>query len=156
MPNKNKVALAIGAHPDDIEFYMAGTLLLLKQAGYDIHYFNVASGNCGSASQNSARTRARRHKEARAAASVLSAEFHGSIADDLEIMYESGLLRRVAAVIREVRPRIVLPHPPEDYMEDHTNTCRLAVTAAFARGMKNFRTSPQRQAVVDDVTLYHC
>ena len=27
-----------GRHPDDIEFYMAGTLLLFKQAGYEIHY----------------------------------------------------------------------------------------------------------------------
>ena len=26
-----KVAIAIGAHPDDIEFFMAGTLLLLKE-----------------------------------------------------------------------------------------------------------------------------
>ena len=41
-------AFAIGAHPDDIEFYMAGTLLLLKQAGCEIHYMNLASGNCGS------------------------------------------------------------------------------------------------------------
>ena len=45
----SKAAIAIGAHPDDVEFYMAGTLLLLKQAGYEIHYLNLASGNCGSA-----------------------------------------------------------------------------------------------------------
>ena len=43
-----KTAIAIAAHPDDIEFYMAGTLLLLKRAGYEIHYMNVANGNCGS------------------------------------------------------------------------------------------------------------
>ena len=47
-----KVAIAIGAHPDDIEFYMAGTLLLVKRAGYDIHYFNVANGCCGSVQYN--------------------------------------------------------------------------------------------------------
>ena len=40
-------------------------------------------------------------------------------------------------------------------MEDHTNTCRLAVTAAFARGMRNFKTIPQRTPVSGDVTLYH-
>ena len=40
-------------------------------------------------------------------------------------------------------------------MEDHTNTCRLAVTAAFARGMPNFRTTPPRRAVAVDVTVYH-
>src|SRR6185369_1352086 len=33
-----KSAIAIGAHPDDIEFYMAGTLVLLKRAGWEIHY----------------------------------------------------------------------------------------------------------------------
>jgi LmbE family N-acetylglucosaminyl deacetylase len=40
-------------------------------------------------------------------------------------------------------------------MEDHTNTCRLAVTAAFSRGMPNFRTVPRRKPVDCDVTLYH-
>jgi LmbE family N-acetylglucosaminyl deacetylase len=40
-------------------------------------------------------------------------------------------------------------------MEDHTNACRLAVTAAFVRGMRNFRTQPMRPPVSGDVTLYH-
>src|SRR4051812_34937369 len=40
--------LAIAAHPDDIEFMMAGTLLLLRDAGWDTHYLNVSSGNLGS------------------------------------------------------------------------------------------------------------
>ena len=64
-----KSAIAIGAHPDDIEFYMAGTLLLLQQAGYEIHYLNVASGNCGSLEHNSARARiVRAFRESRRAA----------------------------------------------------------------------------------------
>jgi LmbE family N-acetylglucosaminyl deacetylase len=149
-------AIAIGAHPDDIEFYMAGTLLLLKRAGYETHYFNLASGNCGSSKENSARTRARRQKEARAAAAVLSAKFHPSLVDDLEIIYETGLLRRIAAVIREVRPNVVLTHSPVDYMEDHSNTCRLAVTATFARGMPNFPTMPRRRSIDGEVVIYHC
>jgi N-acetylglucosamine malate deacetylase 1 len=148
--------IAIGAHPDDIEFYMAGTLLLLERAGYQTHYFNLSSGNCGSAAENSARTRSRRQTEARAAAAILSAQFHPCIADDLEILYEVSLLRQVAAVIREVRPNIVLTHSPQDYMEDHTNTCRLAVTATFARGMPNFRTTPRRRAIDGETALYHC
>ena len=49
----------------------------------------------------------------------------------MEILYELKTLRRVAAVIREVKPNVILTHPPVDYMEDHTNTCRLVVTAAF-------------------------
>ena len=52
----NPVAIAIAAHPDDIEFTMAGTLLLLKQAGFEIHYLNLATGNCGSRSLSAAKT----------------------------------------------------------------------------------------------------
>ena len=148
-------AIAIAAHPDDIEFYMAGTLLRLKAAGWNIHYLNLASGNCGSARLNSSATRRVREREARQAARVLGAQFHPSLTDDLEIFYDLKILRRLAAIVREVRPSIVLTHSPRDYMEDHTNTCRLAVTAAFARGMPNFKTIPPRAAVAGEVTVYH-
>jgi N-acetylglucosamine malate deacetylase 1 len=150
-----KVAIAIGAHPDDIEFYMAGTLLMLKRAGYEIHYLNLANGNCGSAQYNAAMTRSIRGTEARAAAKILGAHFHPSITNDLEVIYSLELLRPLAAIIREVKPRIVLTHSPQDYMEDHMNTSRLAVTAAFTRGMPNFKTAPARPAAAYEVTIYH-
>ena len=134
---------------------MAGTLLLLTQAGWSIHYFNLSTGNCGSVQFNAARTRAVRRREAQRAAELLGARWHPPIADDLEIFYDIKTLRRVAAVVREVKPRVVLTHSPQDYMEDHTNTCRLAVTAAFARGMPNFKTAPARRHVDGDVTVYH-
>ncbi len=148
-------ALAIAAHPDDIEFLMAGTLILLRRAGWKIHYFNLSSGNCGSATIPPGRLRGMRRKEAKAAAKLMGAVWHAPIADDLEIFYEDRLLRRVAAVVRKVGPTIVLTHPPVDYMEDHVNTCRLAVTAAFSRGMPNYRTEPSTPAIHGDVTIYH-
>jgi LmbE family N-acetylglucosaminyl deacetylase len=150
-----KVVLAIGAHPDDIEFYMAGTLLLLRKAGYQAHYLNLACGNCGSIQYNSATTRSVRHTEARAAAKILGAEYHPSLTNDLEIIYNLELLRALAAVVREVKPGIVLTHSPQDYMEDHTNTCRLAVTATFARGMPNFKSAPSRPVADYETTIYH-
>jgi len=154
-PSKSSCALAIGAHPDDIEFYMAGTLLLLRAAGWETHYLNVSSGHCGSATLGAAATRRVRGGEARQAARRLGAFYHPSLADDLGIFYEDKLLKRLAAIIREVKPGLVLTHSPQDYMEDHTNTCRLTVTAAFARGMPNFRTIPERRAFEGDVTIYH-
>jgi LmbE family N-acetylglucosaminyl deacetylase len=150
-----KVAIAIGAHPDDIEFYMAGTLLMLKQKGYETHYLNLASGDCGSIEYNGAMTRSIRNTEARTAAKILGAHFHPSLTDDLEIIYNLGLLRALAAVIREVKPGIVLTHSPQDYMEDHTNASRLAVSAAFTRGMPNFQTVPPRPTADYEVTVYH-
>jgi len=152
---KPPVVLAIAAHPDDIEFMAAGTLLLLKQAGCETHYLNLASGNCGSTRQDASATRKARAVEARRAARVLGAHFHASLVDDLEIFYDLKTLRRLAAIVREVGPGIVLTHSPQDYMEDHTNTCRLAVTAVFARGMPNFKTIPARHVSNGDGTLYH-
>jgi LmbE family N-acetylglucosaminyl deacetylase len=149
------VAIAIAAHPDDIEFTTAGTLLLLKTAGYETHYLNVSSGNCGSLQYNAATTRRVRAKEGREAARILGAHFHASLCDDLEIFYDLKTLRRLAAIIREVKPTVVLTHSPQDYMEDHMNTCRLAVTAAFSRGMPNFKTTPARPVCNQDVTVYH-
>ncbi len=148
-------AIAIAAHPDDIEFLMAGTLVLLQQAGWETHYLTLASGNCGSTDYNAAATRSIRNNEARAAAKILGARFHPNLTDDLEILYTLELVRKVAAIVREVKPKIVLTHSPGDYMEDHIITARLAVTAAFTRGMPNFKTVPPRPAVDGEVTVYH-
>jgi N-acetylglucosamine malate deacetylase 1 len=149
------VALAVGAHPDDIEFLMAGTLVLLRRAGFVTHYLNLASGSCGGSEHSAAELRRIRRREARSAAETLGAVHHASLVDDLEIYYEPGLLRRLAAVVREVRPTVMLAPSPQDYMEDHTNACRLAVTAAFVRGMRNFSTQPVRRPVDGEVTVYH-
>src|SRR5678810_1116819 len=101
---KQPAAIAIAAHPDDIEFYMAGTLLLLRKQGYEIHYMILASGNCGSLQYSAARTRAIRRAESRRAAKILGATHHPSLVDDLEIQYQLRTLRRLAAVIRRVNP----------------------------------------------------
>src|SRR5438445_8981753 len=113
-----KIAMAVAAHPDDIEFMMAGTLLLLKRAGYEIHYMNLASGNCGSIQHNAARMRTVRRRESSRSAEILGAHYHPSLTDDLEIFYDARTLRRLVAIIRAVEPTILLTHSPEDYMED--------------------------------------
>lgn len=146
---------ALAAHPDDIEFQMAGTLILLRQAGYEIHYMNIANGSCGTAEHGKDEIITIRRAEAQAAAESIGAVFHESLIDDLAIYYEPGLLARVAAVMREVAPEILLLQSPQDYMEDHQNTVRLGVTAAFTRGMPNFATDPPRAPISQPVTVYH-
>jgi len=153
--SKPPVVLAIGAHPDDIEFMAAGTLLLLKQAGCETHYINVANGDCGSTEYDAKTLRKIRASEARNAARVIGAHFHPSLVSDLEVFYELKTLCRLAAVIREVRASVILTHGPADYMEDHTNTCRLAVSAAFTHGMPNVKTIPPRTPYEGNVVIYH-
>jgi LmbE family N-acetylglucosaminyl deacetylase len=147
--------LAVFAHPDDIEFVAAGTLLLLAESGWQTHCLTLSGGDCGSLTEDRDRTRRIRTAEARAAAAILGASYHDGFADDLLIFYEEPLLRKLAAVIRRVRPRIVLTHAPADYMEDHVNTSRLTITAAFVRAMPNFVTDPPVEPCPGDVTVYH-
>jgi LmbE family N-acetylglucosaminyl deacetylase len=148
-------ALAIAAHPDDIEFVMAGSLRLLHDAGWDIHYLNLSTGNLGSLAMNPAQTARVRRREAQAAAQVLGATWHPPLSNDLEIFYDTRTLRRLCAIIRDVRPSVILTHSPRDYMEDHMNTARLAVTAAFARSIPGYHTTPAREPSPVPVTIYH-
>lgn len=152
---KEPVVFAIGAHPDDIEFMMAGTLLRLKAAGYALHVMNVANGHCGSATDPREKVIAQRREESQAAADAMGACLHPAIVDDLEVLYALEPLRKLGALVREVQPDILLLQSPEDYMEDHMNTCRLAVTAAFSRGMRNFVTDPPSEPVGNEVVVYH-
>jgi N-acetylglucosamine malate deacetylase 1 len=155
MTESKKRAMALAAHPDDIEFVMAGTLIQLFKVGYEIHYMNIANGCCGSSEYSAGHTTEIRAREALAAADSIGAEFHPSLVNDLEIFYNHETLVQVAAVMREVAPEILLVHSPVDYMEDHVNACRLAVTAAFSRGMPNYPSNPPRPPVDQEVTIYH-
>ena len=149
------IAFAVAAHPDDIEFMMSGTLMLLGACGYELHVMNVANGNCGSAVEDGPTTAARRFGEAQEAAAAMGATLHPPLVNDLEITYSVPLLRQLAAVMREVRPTVLLTQSPADYMEDHMITARLAVTAAFSRGMRNFITDPETAPIAGEVALYH-
>ena len=147
--------LAIAAHPDDIEFVMAGTLLRLAERGWEMHYFNIANGCYGSMTLDRQACARVRLEEARRAAELLGATFYPPICDDLAIFYNGELLAQVSAVVRLAKPHIVLTHALADYMEDHQNAARLAVTAAFSRAMPNYRSQPDVPTSDHDVTLYH-
>ncbi len=151
----SKIAFAVAAHPDDIELMMAGTLILLGEAGYELHYMNVANGSCGTATMDYDEVVAVRTAEARNATERLGATFHEPLVDDLQIYYTPSLASKLCAVVRQVRPEVLLIPSPQDYMEDHVNVSRLAVTAAFCRNMRNFATDPSVAPIGDDTALYH-
>ncbi len=151
----SKRAFAVACHPDDVEFMMAGTLILLKNAGYEIHYMNVANGSCGTATLSKEEIVAIRTQEARTAAAGIGAIFHPPLVDDLEVYYDRIQVSKLAAVMRKVDPEILLLQSPQDYMEDHQNTVRISVTAAFCRAMVNFPTDPPVPTVSTEMAVYH-
>ena len=111
---ETKRAFAVAAHPDDIEFMMAGTLIQLTQAEYEIHYMTVANGSCSSLEHDSQTTIQIRRQESMEAAVLVSAVYHESICNDIEVFYDKENLQRLGAVMREVAPDIVLTHAPQD------------------------------------------
>ena len=124
--------MAIACHPDDIDFGMSGTLMMLKKAGYEIHYMDVANGSLGTAEYTYEEIVKIRLEEAKNSAKTIGAIFHEPLCDDLQVYYTHELLSKLVPVVREVAPEIILTHGPYDYMEDHTNTGRLAVSASAA------------------------
>ena len=151
----SKTAFAIGCHPDDIEFMMVGTLIKLKEAGYEIHYMNIANGSLGTNQYDYETIVKMRRLEAIEACKVIGAHFHESLCDDLEVFYCQDTLEKLVPIVREVAPEIILTHGPYDYMEDHVNSGRLAVSAAFCRGMTNFKCNPPHPAIDSKVRVYH-
>ena len=149
------VALAMGAHPDDIEFMMAGTLLLLRQAGVETHLCNLANGCYGSEVYSKEEAARVRTLEAQAAARIAGAVFHPPLFDDTGIYYDAPSLAKVTAVVREVNPDIVLTLSRYDYMEDHEYASRLTSSAVFNRCLPSYMTDPPRPSTKKQVAVYH-
>lgn len=115
-------ALAIGAHPDDIEFGCGATLAKWAAAGCQIHHLVLTDGSKGSwdPSADLAALVADRMAECRRAAAVLDGVgkkerddrvlFLGEV--DGELINEPDQRRRVVRHIRTLRPQVVLGHDP--------------------------------------------
>lgn len=108
--------LAIGAHPDDIEFGCGGTLAKWARAGCVVHHLVCTDGSKGTwdPRQDLAGLVAQRQEEQRAAAKALGATgevvFLGWV--DGELASGLGQRERVAYWIRRLRPAVVLGHDP--------------------------------------------
>ena len=111
-------ALAIGAHPDDVEFGCGGLLAKWAAAGCTIHHLVCTDGSKGTwdADADVVALAARREVEQREAARRLGGERAGEVRFlhyvDGELDSDLDARGRVALVIRELRPTVVLGHDP--------------------------------------------
>jgi LmbE family N-acetylglucosaminyl deacetylase len=112
------VALAVGAHPDDVEFGCGGTLAKWAAAGCTVHHVVCTDGSKGTwdTGADLLALAARRQAEQRDAALRLSGDragevrFLGYVDGELEHSLEAR--RAIALAIRELRPEVVLGHDP--------------------------------------------
>jgi LmbE family N-acetylglucosaminyl deacetylase len=111
-------ALAIGAHPDDVEFGCGGLLAKWAAAGCTVHHLVCTDGSKGTwdVAADTEALAARRQDEQRAAARRLSGASTGEVRFlgrvDGELDSDLATRRDVVRVIRELRPDVVLGHDP--------------------------------------------
>jgi len=149
-----KIVLGIFAHPDDAEFVCAGTLSLLKNAGWKVHIATLAPGDKGTAEYNREDITRIRKAEAAEAAKLLDADYHCLDFEDVYIMYDRESVNRTTSLIRKIKPSLVFTHSPNDYMVDHEMTCKIVQTACFSTGIKNLEITETPYEPVP--FLYYC
>jgi LmbE family N-acetylglucosaminyl deacetylase len=132
-------ALAVGAHPDDVEFGCGATLAKWAAAGCVVHHLVLTDGSKGTwdVDADLPALVAARQDEQRAAAAALGATgevvFLGCVDGELEST--TALRAEVTAVIRRLRPQVVLGHDPWKRYRlhpDHRHAGWLTVDAVVA------------------------
>ncbi|MDQ3738847.1 MAG: PIG-L family deacetylase [Actinomycetota bacterium] len=143
------VVLAVGAHPDDVEFGCGGTLAKWAGAGCTVHHLICTDGSKGTwdVDADTAALVRIRQDEQRQAARLLAgdrvgeASFLGEV--DGELSSGLGLREQVVRVVRRLRPDVVLGHDPWKRYRihpDHRHAGFLTVDAiASARDPHAFR-----------------
>jgi len=133
------VALAIGAHPDDVEFGCGATLAKWSAAGATVHHLICTDGSKGSwdPSTDTAALVVTRQGEQRAAAEALGATGECVFLGWPDGELDSGLRQRweVAYWIRRLQPTVVLGHDPWKRYRlhpDHRHAGLLAVEGVVA------------------------
>lgn len=143
-PSRRHV-LAVGAHPDDIELGVAGTLLRHVAAGDEVTMLSMTAGELGAGSPG------RRIEEARCAAAIIGARLLWGPYDDGRIPMDSDTVGFLERVIDTYRIDTMYVHSERDTHQDHVVTTQ-AATAAGRRLNKILRyQSPSTESFTPNV-----
>ena len=131
--------LAIGAHPDDVELTIGGTIAKMTGLGHRVGILDLTRGELGT--RGTAEIRA---KESRAAAEVLGVELRetldlgdGHLVDSLENR------KVVIELIRKWRPRIIVAPYWHDLHPDHGTAGRIVADAYYPSGFAKYPVDGQ-------------
>ena len=153
-----KNVLAIGAHPDDIEFGCFGTLKKHKDQGDNVTLLvmtqsDVKDAHTGRVTRDSFISK----KEADIAADILSAELILGPFQDTKVPFNSESVGFIENIIKEKEINWIYTHWAGDTHQDHINT--LNATMAAARLVKNVLCYEQvplpRMATTHPVANYY-
>ncbi|WP_045517309.1 bacillithiol biosynthesis deacetylase BshB1 [Neobacillus niacini] len=136
MSDKPLHILAFGAHADDVEIGMGGSIAKLTASGKRIGICDLTDAQLSSNG-----TIELRKQEAKNAAEILGVSKRMSLAlPDRGLLLQEEFIRKIAAVIRRYQPQIVFAPYIEDRHPDHGNCTRLVEEAVFSAGIRKYQT----------------
>lgn len=115
--------LAIGAHPDDIEFGCGGSLINYTKKGHSVYLLIMTEGEAGGAGGV-------RKAEQLNASKLLNAKevFFGNY-NDTQIPVDKGLISKIENVLQGIKPDLIFINYPNDTHQDHRNLSMATVSA---------------------------
>lgn len=124
--------LAIAAHPDDVELTCGGTMIKMARRGHKIGILDLTAGEMGT--RGTPETRA---KEAARAAKLMGVAWRGTLGvPDSDVQPSRQNKLKLAAVIRELRPKtVILPYWQARH-PDHYHASTLGYEGCFLAGLK--------------------
>ncbi len=130
--------LAFGAHPDDVEIGMGGTIAKYAQQGYDIGICDLTLAELSSNG-----TIHTRQQEAKRAADILGVRTRIQLQlPDRGLTIQKEHIDPIVTVIRTYRPRIVFAPYWEDRHPDHGQCAKLVEEAVFSAAIRRYGELP--------------
>ena len=129
--SKKPNVVVLGAHPDDADYKVGGTAILLAKAGHKVLFVSVTNGQAGHYILKGKELAEIRKKEATEAGKRFGVEYlvldnpDGALIPSLEARHQ------IIKIIREWEADIVIGHRPNDYHPDHRNASVLMQDAAY-------------------------
>ncbi len=122
--------LAIGAHPDDLEYGCGGTLIKYAEKGHHIYLYIATHGELGGDPEV-------RKKEQKEAGGIVGVKqiFWGKY-HDTRIPLNQGLIGEIEKVMEKVHPHFIFTHFWDDTHQDHRMLSQS--TQSATRYVKNF------------------
>lgn len=130
-------ALCIVAHPDDIEFYCAGSVLLMTRHGAVVDFVVATSGDKGArdTTQSRAKVARIREREQELAAGILGVKRVVFLRHaDAELEPTLALREELVREIRHSKPEVLFtfdPNVPYRFHPDHRAVGRVTLDAAW-------------------------
>ncbi len=132
----NLDVLIFGAHPDDAELSMGGTIAKLTNGNFKVGLIDLTRGELGT--RGTAETR---QKEAFQAAIILKAAVRENLQiPDGDIQNNKENFLKVVMSIRKYRPKIIFAPYFHDRHPDHGDTANLVKRAMFSTGLTKIKT----------------